>query len=159
MPRKIGNLPTAPLRWPVDRAVEEFGQCTAHTLRKLLRRNGSLADANGTFSTQAIAAAIYGDLAAEKLRTQRELTKKLQLENSIATGAYLNRAELSKGLAGIADAMCSIISTSSLSRTEQEDLRRQLADAELICETVARNQSKLPRRSRNVEADGDENES
>jgi hypothetical protein len=158
MPRKIGNLPTAPLRWPIDRAVEEFGQCTASTLRKLLGRNGAQPAADGTFSTQAIASAIYGGLHEEKLLTQRELTKKLKLENAIVESTYLNRVNLEKALAQVADAIVSIIKRSALSRSDQEDLQRELASIPLGIESVARSQSKL-KRSQNGRDDKDESES
>ena len=42
----------------------------------------------------------------EKLATQKEVRRKLELENAITTGSVLNRAELEKVMAAIADAFC-----------------------------------------------------
>jgi hypothetical protein len=66
---------------------------------------------------RAIGAVYGGALSEEKLRTQRQLTRKLELENAITEGNVLNRAALSKAFALIADAISSrIMSYAGLSR-------------------------------------------
>jgi hypothetical protein len=100
------NVPAAALRWSVERAGIEFG-LASHTLRKSLVKNAATPDADGLFTTKQIVAAIYGSMHIEKLATQRELRRKLELENAITVGSVLNRAELMKGLAAIADAFAS----------------------------------------------------
>ena len=57
----------------------------------------------------------------------------------------MNRAELMKGLAGIADAMVSRIMVSELDRSAKEDLLRDLSGVPLILENVARSQTRLHR--------------
>jgi hypothetical protein len=142
------NVPAAPLRWLVDRAALEFG-LTPNTLRKALNKNSAQADAAGLYSTRQICDAVFGGLADEKLRTQKELTRKYALENSIMEANYLPRTELLRAFSGLADAMTSIISRSGLSREEQEDLQRELSSIPIVVAAVARHQSKLPRRSSN----------
>jgi len=77
----------------------------------------------------------------EKLATHKELRRKLELENAITTGSVLNRAELAKGLAAIADAMVSRIMASELSRSAKQDLLTELSSIPI---TLAHSQSRLP---------------
>jgi hypothetical protein len=142
-----GNVVRAPLRWSIDAAAPEFGM-GVNTMRKLLNQASIAPGEDGCYATAQLLSAIYGRMHEEKLRTQEQLTRKYALENAITEGSYLDRAELSKGLALIADAMCAIISNSNLSREAQEDLRKELAGIEIICEDVARAQSRLPRGQR-----------
>jgi hypothetical protein len=139
------NVPAAALRWSVERAGVEFGS-TSQTLRKALNKNSATADADGLYTTQQVAAAIYGSMHIEKLATQKELRRKLELENAITTGSVLDRAELMKGLAAVADAMTSRIMSSELSRSAKQDLLRELSTVPLILKDVARAQSRLPTR-------------
>jgi len=79
------------------------------TLRKALVKNSAEPDQDGLYTTQQIAAAIYGALHIEKIKTQRQITERITLENQITRGKMLNRAEIAKGLAMVADAMTSRI--------------------------------------------------
>ena len=143
---KIGNLPAAALRWSLERAVEEFGGCSAVTLRKLLKRSGAEPNSDGTFSTSTIASAIYGSLHNEKLATQRETTKKLQLENAITESSVLDRKALSAAFGQLADALRStIMNAPNLSREAKEDFLHNLASWPIILDDVAGRQSKLKR--------------
>jgi hypothetical protein len=63
-----------------------------------------------------------------------------------------------RGFAALADAVCSRIVASELSRDAKEDLLRELATIPIVVDNVAQRQSKL-RRSKNgqaVEEDGSE---
>ena len=53
------NVSQAALRWSVERAGVEFG-LTSNTLRKAVNRDSAAPDKDGLFTTQQIAAAIYG---------------------------------------------------------------------------------------------------
>jgi hypothetical protein len=139
-----------PLRWTVEAIGREF-KLAQNTVRKILHQGGVEPDANGCYSTEQVTACLYGNLHAEKIRKERELVRKYQLENEITEASVLNRADLMKGLAGIADAMTSIISTSGLTTEEKENLLRELSSVPLILNTVARTQTKL-RRSKNGQA-------
>ena len=141
------NVPAAALKWNVERTGIKFGM-TSNTLRKALNKNSAIPDADGCFSTKQITDAVFGGLSEEKLLTQRELTRKYSLENQIVEASVLNRAELMKGFAGIADAMVSRIMASELSCTAKEDLLKELAGIPIVLENVAARQSKL-RRSKN----------
>jgi hypothetical protein len=152
MPRvKIGNAPEAALRWSVERAGIEFG-LTEVTLRKALAKNSAKADADGCFSTKQITEAVFGSMHIEKLATQREVRRKLELENAITEASVLNRAALSAGFAALADAMKSRIMTdAALSRETKKDILRDLASWPIILEDAAQTQSKL-KRSKNGQA-------
>jgi len=73
------------------------------------------------------------------------LTKKYQLENEIMEATVVNRAELMKGLAAVADAMTSRIMSANVDRSVKEDLLNDLATVPLILKEVADKQSKLRR--------------
>jgi hypothetical protein len=139
------NLPQdVPLKWNVEKGAAEFG-VSIMTLRKSLARNSAEPDANGLFTSRQIGGAVYGEaLSEEKLKTQREVTKKLALENQITTASVLNRAEIAKGLAAIADAMTSRIMAAGVPRSVKEDLLKDLASVPLILKNVAHAQSRLP---------------
>ena len=144
IPRPRGNVPKAPLRWRIDRASIEF-KLAPNTLRKFLNQGGAEPDQGGCFTTTQICEALYGDLKAERLRKERQLTKKYQLENEIMEATVVNRAELMKGLAAVADAMTSRIMSANVDRSVKEDLLNDLATVPLILKKVADKQSKLRR--------------
>jgi hypothetical protein len=148
MPRQTkSNIGTEPLRWNLDAMSREFN-FSIPMLRGALAKNNAVAGEDGCFSTQQICDSLYGALHLEKLRTQRATTERIELENRITKGQVLDKVELMKGFAGIADAMVSIISTSGLSREAQEDLQRELASIPLTINDVARKQTRL-RRAKN----------
>jgi hypothetical protein len=140
------NVPRTALRWNVERAGIEFG-LTSQTLRKSLAKASATSDAAGLFTTKQIIGAIYGAFDQEKLATQKQLTRKYQIANAIAEASVLDRAEVMKGLAAVADAMVSRIMASELSRAAKEDLLRDLSSVPLVLEEVAHRQTKLPRGS------------
>jgi hypothetical protein len=138
------NVPAAALRWSVERTGTEFG-FTSQTLRKSLGKTAAIADANGLFTTKQICQAIFGSMRVEKLATQRQLTRRYELENAITEATVLDRAELMKGLALIADAMVSRIMASRLARSEKEDILRDISSLPLVLEETAHRQTRLPR--------------
>ena len=120
------NVPAAALRWSIERAGVEFG-LTSQTLRKSLAKASAIPDADGLFATKQIIAAIYGAFDQEKLATQKGLTKKYALANAVAEASVLDRAELMRGLAMIADAMVSRIMVANVDRAVKEDLSNDLS--------------------------------
>jgi hypothetical protein len=152
------NVPNERLRWTVERAGIEFGLSTG-TLRKALNKNSAAPDADGLFSTQQVTGAIYGSMYIEKLATQKELRRKLELENAVTTASVLNRAELMKAMAAIADAFVSrVMAVQGLSRQEKEDLLKELSSWPIVLEDVARRQSRLPARGKRRHHEEDESE-
>jgi hypothetical protein len=142
MPRRT-NVPAALLRWSVERAGIEFG-LSSQILRKALAKNSAVPDRDGMFSTAQIIAALFGQLHFEKLRTQRARARKLELENSIVTASVLNRAELEKSFAAIADAFVSrLIAATEIPRNVREELLHDLATWPLALEGVAHRQTRL----------------
>jgi hypothetical protein len=142
-------VPRAALRWNVERAGIEFG-LTSQTLRKSLAKTSATPDADGLFSTKQIIAAIYGAFDQEKLATQKQLTRKYEIANAIAEASVLDRAELSRVLGVIADAVSTrIMSATEIPREVREDVLREIATWPLALEEVSHKQSALPRRRRN----------
>jgi hypothetical protein len=146
------NVPAAALCWSVERAGIEFGM-TSNTLRRLLNKNASQADSDGLFTTRQITDAVFGGLNKERLATQRQLTRKYQLENAIVEASVVDRAALMKMLAQIADSMVHRITASSLQRNEQEDLLRDLSSIPVALEGVTRAQTRLPAERSNGDDD------
>src|SRR5262245_31235153 len=69
------NVPVQKLKWSLDRASREF-KLAPQTLRKYLHQGGVEPDEDRCFSTMQICECVYGDLKAERLRKERELTKR-----------------------------------------------------------------------------------
>jgi len=69
----------------------------------------------------------------------------------VVEGSVVDRAELMRLLASVADAMTSRIECSGLSREEKIDLRRDLSSIRPGIDGIAASQSKLPR-----DVDGDD---
>jgi hypothetical protein len=84
----------------------EFGPAS-QTLRKSLAKSFATPDPNGLFTTKQIVAALHASMDVEKLSTQKEVRRNLELEKAITTGSVLNRAEIEKVMAAIADAFVS----------------------------------------------------
>ena len=114
------NIPAAALRWSIERAVIEFGLATA-TLRKALAEESIVCGSDDCFSTREICRGVFGSLSEEKLQTQRQLTRKYELENQITEASVLNRAELKKSFAALANALGQAITNSDLPRTAKEN--------------------------------------
>jgi|SRR6516162_9655059 hypothetical protein len=138
------NVPVQNLKWSIDRASREF-RLAQNTLRKYLHQGDVEPDADGCFTTLQICECLYGDLHAEKIRKERELVRKYQLENEITEASVLDRKSLSAGFAAIADAIKSRIMASELSRDAKDDLLRDLASIPVVLDNVARAQTKLRR--------------
>ena len=100
---------------------------------------------------------MFAGLTEEKLLTQRQLTRKYELENQITEASVLNRKSLESGFAALADAMIHRIMASEVSRETKEDLLKDLATIPITIESVARSQSKLQRS--NGQLENGENES
>jgi len=148
-------VPAAALRWSIERAGIEFG-LTSQTLRNSLGKTAATPDADGLYTTTQIVGAVFGAFDQEKLATQKELTKKYQIANAIAEGSVLDRAELLRGFAAIADAFVSrLMAASEIPRSVKDDLLKDLSSWPLVLEDTAHRQTKLPARA-NGREDGSE---
>src|SRR6516164_8800413 len=108
------NLPqNETLRWNIDVAGREFGLASA-TLRKALNKSGAIPDQDDLYTTRQLIAAIFGAIDLEKLRTQEQITKKYQLDNTIVEASVVNKAALMKVLSAVADSMVHRITASNL---------------------------------------------
>jgi hypothetical protein len=154
--RPRGNVPRNELRWTIERASVEFGTAQ-NTLRKSLNQAHIDCGADGCFTTEQICASLFGLMHREKLKTQRELSRRYLLENEITESQVLIRSEVSKGLATIGDAIASrIMADSEMSRSAKEDLLRDLSSIPLVLRQVADGQTRLPRRNGNGTHNGEE---
>jgi hypothetical protein len=127
-------------------------------LRKSLAKISAAGDQDGLFSTKQIVAALFGAIDQEKLATQKELTKKYQIANAVAEASFLDRAELTKALAGIADAMASRIMSANVDRAVKEDLLNDLASVPIALQEVGHRQTRLPRRGNGQTTNGHEDD-
>jgi hypothetical protein len=154
VPRQTkSNLPVTPLRWSVEKGAQEFA-VSISWLRKALAKESIVCASDSCFSTQEICRAVFGSLREERLRKERELSRKYRLENEITEATLLNRSALGQGFTQLADAMSNVImSSSSMTRHEKEDFLANLASWPIILDDVGRTQSKL--RS-NGNGDGEE---
>jgi hypothetical protein len=103
------NVPqNVALRWNIEKAAVEFGM-TSVMLSRALAQVSTVPGEDGCYSTAQICEALYGVMHQEKIAPQKKLTKRYRLDNEITEGNVLNRAELAKGFAAIADAISSRI--------------------------------------------------
>jgi hypothetical protein len=136
------NIPEM-LRWNLDAASREFN-FSAQTLRAALNKNSAVPGDDNCYSTQQICDALFGALHLEKIRTQRQITERITLDNEITRGEVLNRSELAKGFAAIADAIVSrVMAANELSRATKEDLLKDLSSIPVVIADVARKQSQF----------------
>jgi len=152
------NPPLEPrLRWNLAMAAREFN-VAKDTLRRRLGDSHEEPGPDGRYTTKQLTSALFGDLYGAKLRTQNEQAEKLRIENEISRAEVLNRAELSKAFAAIADAFVSrVMSVHGLTRQEKEDLLKDLATWPLALQEVAHAQTRLPRgNGKRPECEGEE---
>jgi hypothetical protein len=155
MPSFGPNIPQhEALRWSIDAASMEF-RVSKMSLRKYLAGIGARPDAGGCFSTIQLVEALYGNLYAERLGLTREHRKKAALHNAATRGALVDKASLMAMFSRVADAMCSRIRASGLSRDEQDDLLKELSGVPVSIDGIAAEQSRLPR-GRMHDGDGDD---
>ena|SRR5215472_2871457 len=154
--RTRSNVPKAALKFAVERAAIEFGT-TSQTLRKALNKASIRADADGLFTTAQIVTALFGEMHQEKLKTQRELTRKHALANAVAEASLLDRAALSAAFATLADGIVArIMSATELPREVREDILRDIASWPLALDEVGARQTRLPRRRNGARSDDDD---
>jgi hypothetical protein len=144
MPRQTrSNIGVELLRWNLDAASREFG-FAAQTIRAALNKNSATPAEDNCFSTQQICDALYGALHLEKIRTQREMTEKLRIENMVSRAELLNRQELAESFSQVADAIKSrIMSCSEMPLTVRQDILTELSSIPVVIADVARKQSRF----------------
>jgi hypothetical protein len=96
-------------------------------------------------------------LRAERLRKERELTRRYRLENEVAEGNLVNKTAILQGFASLADAMVCRIMASALEREVKEDLLHELSSIPVIVTDAADKQIKRKGNGKKpVEEDMDE---
>jgi hypothetical protein len=149
------NLPqTEMLKWNLRKAAVEFGT-TADTLKKSLNRVSQEPDADGLYTTGQLVQALFGQLHTEKVRYQRALAEKVEMENSVAKANLLDRKALAASFAELADALKGAVLTSGMPREACENFLHNLATWPIRVQTVADKQSKF-RNGKRPEPEEDE---
>jgi hypothetical protein len=83
-------------------------------------------------------------LQTEKLKTQKQMTERLRLENALTRGELLRKSEVAKAFAVIADAISTrIMSATELPRTVREDLLREISTWPLALEEATHAQTRI----------------
>jgi hypothetical protein len=137
------NVPqTEALRWNLKKAAIEF-RISKDTLRKNLNQVSATPGEDDCYSTEQITGAVFGDLYNARLRVENERFERLRLENEFTRGEVLNRRELERCFAEIADAIVSrVMSIHELSRETKEDILRELSRSAVIIDETATKQTK-----------------
>jgi hypothetical protein len=83
-------------------------------------------------------------LQTEKLKTQKQMTERLRLENAMTRGELLRKSEVAKAFAVIADAISTrIMSATELPRIVREDLLREISTWPLALEEATHAQTRI----------------
>jgi hypothetical protein len=136
------NLPqNEPLKWNLRKAAAEFGT-TADTLKKSLNRVSQEPDADGLYTTGQLVQSLFGQLHTEKIRYQRAIAERVEMENAVARADVLNRVELTRSFGEMADAMKQAVLNSGMPREACENFLHNLATWPLRLQTVADKQTK-----------------
>jgi hypothetical protein len=158
MPRSSKtNVPAEELAWSIERASAEFG-LSPMTLRRALAKISAKPDENGCYTTQQVVTSLFGELHVQKVRVQRAVAHKLELENAVTEGRLLDRDALARGLGAIASAFVArLMAANELPRTLREDLCRELSSWPLALREVERAQSRFRGgNGQTIEEDGSE---
>jgi phage terminase Nu1 subunit (DNA packaging protein) len=115
-----------PVRWTIAWAASEFNW-DKDTLAKALKRGGVEGE-DGTFSTNEILVACYGDIDHEKLRKVRAEADVLELTLAKERSKVLAADDVIRVWADIAVAIRQIIKGSNLSDSEKNECLRQIRE-------------------------------
>ena len=116
-----------PLRWTLGQAASEFS-LDRRTMAERVKTSGAVPGEDGKFSTRQITAAVYGDLAGEKLRKMRaeadlaEMEVREKQKTSIPVEIYYPEIERCFG------AIASVIRSSGLPERERNEIFAELRD-------------------------------
>jgi hypothetical protein len=84
----ISKKQSKPLRWTIELACYEFG-INSRTLSTRLRLAGITPGKDGMYSTKEIDAAKNGDIQGERLRKEKGLADKLEIQNRKELGELI----------------------------------------------------------------------
>src|SRR5215467_14652723 len=85
------------------------------------------------------------ELNEERLRTQRQITRRYRLDNEQMEGALLDANLLSDAFSQIADSLSSVIMSSNLTRQEKEDFLKNLSQIPIVIGDVTQAQTSKKR--------------
>jgi hypothetical protein len=152
------NVPqNEPLRWNLRKAAQEFGT-TPDTLKKALNQISAAPDKSGLYSTGQLLQSLYGQLHVEKVRYQRALAERVELENATTTADLLSRSELERTFGELADALKQAVMNSGMPREACENFLHNLATWPLRIQTIVKRQSRS-HGAKNGPGDEDQGES
>jgi hypothetical protein len=122
-------------------AAREFDWHT-DTLKKKLIQAKENPGADGTWSTKQMVAAIFGDIAAERLRKVKEEADNVALKNSILRGESLPKGLMTPALEAIFIVIKQLIQASGMSSLEKRDILQTIATWPVAVKTVAQKASR-----------------
>lgn len=126
------------IRWTIELAASEFG-LDRRTLTSRIRQLGLEPGKDRKFSTRDIAAAVFGDYDAERIRKTKEEADKLALANARERGELCEVSRVIAFCQGVGVVLRQKILGSSLMESEKDELLldlRKKFDAGTVTEQV-----------------------
>ena len=151
------NLPGEPLRWTIDKAAREFGVHQDTLIKRFSLAKETPDPITRTYSTRQIIVALYGDIAAERLREVKERADNLMLKNGALRGELLDRETITKTGEAYIISIRSLIETASMPRNEKDSLLESLASWPIAVKDAAKRQTRQIHLRRETGEDGKEN--
>ena len=129
-----------PLRWSVESAAREF-DWHVDTLKKKLVQAEQI-PTEGTYGTRQIVAAIFGDVASERLRKVKEEADNVALRNAILRGEVLPKDLVTQAMSSVFVVISQLIQASSMTTVEKKDLANTISDWPVQVRNVEQKASK-----------------
>lgn len=116
------------IRWTLGVAATEFG-LDRRTMAERVKTSGAVVGEDGKFSTRQIAAAVYGDLAGEKLRKMRAEADLVEMQVREKQKTSIPMEVFSPVIDQLFGAIATVIRQSPLSEREREEILADLRAA------------------------------
>ena len=117
-----------PMRWGIRLASREFGTTPDTLRRRLIAANISAAE-DETYSTAQIIAAVFGDMAGERLGKVRAEREAVELKNARIKKDHLPASEIERAISKCFQFIrAEILGNSTLGFDEKRSLLSHLAD-------------------------------
>lgn len=114
------------MAWTAEYACTEFG-INPRTLRARLTQGGHAPDENGKWTTRQICAAVFGDIAGEKLRKVKQEADKLEMENRQTSGELIEVPAVIEVGQRFTFAVRQVIVNSKLSTEDKQAILNELS--------------------------------
>jgi len=119
-----------PLRWSLNRAAEEFG-FARQTVKNRMVSRAVKPGADGCYSTAEVVAALFGDLAGEKLRKLRAEADLAELERDERTRSLIAAEVVSMVWTDALTNLRAIVMAADIPKVTRAQLIKQLQEIPL----------------------------